>query len=209
MAVCTFQQIMSQRTSSTLLSNEDQLLARVASGDQHAFKEVYEFYFSRTYNFAFYVLHDREAAQEIVQEVMLHIWQMGPQLTGIRSLEAYLKTLAKRKAIDQLRRIALERKISTDQGLQWQESHNDTVEGIILKDTRAILERGIAQLPPQQKAVYQLCQQQGLKYEEAAQQLNIAPATVHRHMKLALKSLRLYVSQHTNITVLLIILRLF
>lgn len=194
---------------SIVLSNEDQLLARVASGDQHAFKEVYEIYFSKTYNFAFYVLHDRESAQEVVQEVMLHIWQMGQQLLDIRNLEAYLKTLAKRKAIDQLRRIELDRKISKDKGIQWQESHNDTVEGIILKDTRAILEQGIAQLPPQQKAVYQLCQQQGLKYEEAARQLHIAPGTVHRHMKLALKSLRTYVSQHTNIGILLIILRLF
>lgn len=192
----------------TPFSNEHQLLARIAKGNQLAFKQIYEVYFLKTYTFAYYVLRSKEIAQEVAQEVMLHIWQMGQQLLDIRDLEAYLKTLAKRKAIDQLRRIELNRRISQTTKAEWQEAHNDTVEAIILKDTRNILEHGINQLPPQQKIVYQLCHQQGLKYEEAAAKLNIAPGTVHRHMKLALKFLRSYMSNHTHIPILMIIFKL-
>ncbi|WP_372490118.1 sigma factor-like helix-turn-helix DNA-binding protein [Chitinophaga sedimenti] len=53
-----------------------------------------------------------------------------------------------------------------------------------------------------------LCQQQGLKYEEAAERLNISPLTVQTHVKRALKSVRTYVKSHTDIAVILVILKL-
>ena len=67
----------------------------------------------------------------------------------------------------------------------------------------------IAQLPAQQREVYQLCHQQGLKYEEVAEKLGLAPSTVATHMKLALKSLRNYLQKHINIYALLVIFKLF
>jgi RNA polymerase sigma-70 factor (ECF subfamily) len=38
--------------------------------------------------------------------------------------------------------------------------------------------------------VYTLCHKEGLKYDEAAEKMNISSATVHYHMKLALSSIR-------------------
>lgn len=191
------------------LPDELGLLAEIAEGNQMAFKKVYDTYFSRTCTFAFHVLHSKELAQEVVQEVMLRIWQMGNELLEVRDLEGYLKILAKRKAIDLLRRQIADRKTISVSQQNWQEGHVDTEEAIILNETRQILEAGINKLPAQQKLVYQLCHQQGMKYEEAARQLNISPATVHSHMKLALKFLRLHLKDHTDIAILLIIFKLF
>lgn len=188
--------------------DEHELLASIAEGNQLAFKKVYDAYFFRTYTFAFHVLHSKELAQEVVQESMLKIWQLGYKLLEVRDLEGYLKTIAKRKAIDLLRKQVLEQKTVQYAQEKWHEDHDETEETIILNETREILERGISKLPTQQRLVYQLCQQQGLKYEEAAQQLNISPGTVHRHMKLALSFLRGYMKEHTDITILLIIFRL-
>lgn len=191
------------------LPDELELLAEIAEGNQMAFKKVYDTYFSRTCTFAFHVLHSKELAQEVVQEVMLRIWQMGNELLEVRDLEGYLKMLAKRKAIDLLRRQIADRKTTSVSQQNWQEGHVETEEAIILNETRQILEAGISKLPAQQKLVYQLCHQQGMKYEEAARQLNISPATVHSHMKLALKFLRLHLKGHTDIAILLIIFKLF
>jgi RNA polymerase sigma-70 factor (family 1) len=190
------------------LLNEQELLAQIVEGNQLAFKKIYDAYFSRTYTFAFHVLHSRELAQEVVQEVMLKIWQMGEELTSVRDLEAFLKTLAKRKAIDALRKQEMDRRVSIAAGGNWQEGHEETEEGILLNETRKILERGIEALPAQQRLVYRLCHQQGLKHEEVAEQLNISPGTVHRHMTLALAFLRTYLKDHTDLAVMAIILRL-
>lgn len=190
------------------LSEERELLAKIAEGDQMAFKKIYDTYFSRTYAFSFYVLHSRELAQEVVQEVMLKLWQMGFEVLDIQNLEAYLKTLAKRRAIDVLRRRELEKRIEKQMQSGWEEEHNETEQAIVLNETRKIIEEGISLLPHQQRLVYQLCRQSGMKYEEVAEQLNIAPGTVQKHMKLALKFLRLYVQDRSDLAVLLIIFKL-
>jgi RNA polymerase sigma-70 factor (family 1) len=188
--------------------NEFDLQVKIAAGDQLAFKKVYDTYFNKTYAFAFHVLHSKELAEEVVQEVMLRIWQMGEGLLEVRNLEGYLKMLAKRRAIDLLRRQELERRTTKESQVDWQEDANDTEEAITLNETRKILNTGISLLPHQQRVVYQLCHEQGLKYEQVAEQLNISPETVHSHMKRALKFLRLYVQENTDITILLILFKL-
>src|SRR5690606_22376433 len=70
------------------------------------------------------------------------------------------------------------------------------------KETRQLLEDGLDLLPPQQQRVYRLCHQQGLKYEEVACLLDIAPGTVQSHMKLALRFLRNYLKQHIDTGIL-------
>lgn len=191
-----------------LLHNETVLLSKIGEGNHLAFKKIYDAYFTRTYGFAFHVLHSRELAQEVVQEVMLKIWQMGEELTEIRDLEGYLKTLAKRKAIDVLRKQELDRRVSKESQRNWREGHEEMEEGILLNETRKILENGIAALPAQQRKVYRLCHQQGLKHEEVAAQLNISPGTVHRHMTMALSFLRTYLKDHSDLALMVIIFRL-
>ncbi|SHL62174.1 RNA polymerase sigma-70 factor, ECF subfamily [Chitinophaga jiangningensis] len=190
------------------LANEKQLLAKIANGDGHAFKVVYDCYYPHIYRFAFRILQSRSLAQEVLQETMLKLWQLGDQLHKIEYLEAWLHQVARHHAIDLLRKSALTARVQAVISDTFEERHNETEERILLNETRKILEEGIRQLPRQQHLVYQLCQQQGMKYEEVAALLNISHGTVQTHMKLALKSLRRYMQEHSDIAVLLIILRL-
>ncbi len=191
------------------LHNESDLLHKIAEGDEFAFKLVYERYHQVIYAFARYLLKSDELAQEVLQESMLHLWQLGNDLKAITNLGAYLKTIAQRRSIDLLRRKQLYQKTEKELGYSWKETHNETEETILLNETRKILEDGILLLPPQQRLVYKLCQQQGLKYEAAAAQLNIAPGTVQTHMKHALKFLRNYLRKHSDLAILILIFKLF
>jgi len=188
--------------------NEAALLAKVAKGDQQAFKQLYDQYFPMVFSFGLRILHVRALAQETAQEVMLAFWQKGSELADIRNLEAFLKTLTKRKTIDAWRRLQLARRAEAALKVDWSEADISTDTHLFIKDVNHILEKGIDRLPPRQRSVYRLCQQQGLKYDEAARRLNISPATVHTHMKLALKSLRSYLQHHADLTVLFIIFQI-
>ena len=188
--------------------NVPELLKRIAQGDEVAFKQIYEHYFSKIQAFALSVIHNHEHAQEVAQEVMLAIWQMGDQLPEIRNLDAFLKTMTKRRTIDLLRRLQIERTAEQAMQTNWVGTCDETEERVVLNETRQIIEEAIHLLPPQQRTVYQLCQQQGLKYEEAARRLDIAPGTVQTHMKLALKFLRSYLRKRIDLAVLLIIFNL-
>jgi RNA polymerase sigma-70 factor (family 1) len=189
-------------------TNEKMLLARIAEGDRRAFAEIYDSYYPRIYHFAFRLLQSRVVAQEVLQETMLKLWQLGDQLYKIDNLEAYLHTTVRHHAIDLLRKRELSARVEAEIGYNLEDTHNETEENILLNETRKILEEGIRQLPRQQHLVYQLCQQQGLKYEEAAARLNISHGTVQTHMKLALKFLRRYMQEHADLAILVVICEL-
>jgi RNA polymerase sigma-70 factor (ECF subfamily) len=58
-----------------------------------------------------------------------------------------------------------------------------------------VLQLALESLSPQQRKVYELCHEQGLKYDEAARELGLSRGTVHSHMKQALKNIRVYLKQ--------------
>ncbi|SMD17030.1 RNA polymerase sigma factor [Pedobacter nyackensis] len=184
------------------------LLAKVADGDHQAFRNIYQKYYNKVYTFSIRILHSQLLAEEVVQESMLKLWLMGPGVININNLDSYLKRIARNCAIDLLKRKELELKTDGKLGNTWEESHNETEEQILLNDVRKILNDGVSLLPQQQKLVYQLCHLEGLKYEEAANRLNLSVLTVQSYMKLALRFLRNYIKAHTDITVLLIIFKL-
>jgi RNA polymerase sigma-70 factor (ECF subfamily) len=188
--------------------DESSLLSRTAQGDQAAFKIIYEAYQSQVLTFANKYLKSRQRSEEVMQEVFLRLWNLKEKLNDINDLENYILTITRNKAFDTLRQQKRESRFVQAIADHDDVSENNTEEKVLLDDTRQLLEKGIALLPPQQKQVYQLCHQQGLKYEEAATELGISPQTVHSHMKLALKSLRSYMSQNTDLAVILIILKI-
>jgi len=192
----------------TPLYDEIELLAKTASGDQFAFRILYEKYSKKIYTLSVRLLHSEILAEEVRQEVFLKLWMLGTELTTIDNVEAFLRTLTRNRCLNVLRRIVLENKSDRELSKNYVDTHNETEESILLNDMRNLLNAAIDLLPEQQRQVYLLCQSEGLKYEEIAIRLNISINTVKTHMKRALASLRIHVSTHTDVAVILIILKL-
>ncbi|SHG34541.1 RNA polymerase sigma-70 factor [Pedobacter caeni] len=184
------------------------LLAKVAMGDERAFDIFYKQYSKKIFLFSMRILQSDILAEEVMQEIMLKIWQMGADLNDLKNPESYIRTLARNRSLNILKRLQTEDRIDREMALIYQEDHNETEEQILLNDTRKVLLEGIALLPSQQKLVYNLCQVEGLKYETVADRLNLSPLTVATHMKLALRFLRAHLSKHSDVAALLIIFRL-
>lgn len=191
------------------LPKESELLRRIAEGDQFAFKVIYDRYQGHVYSRALYLLKSDILAEEVLQEVMLKLWLTARKLTEDTNFSAYLTVLTRNRSFQLLRRKVLQAKTDIHLGRGWTESHNETEEQILLAETRKLLADGIALLPPQQKMVYELCRLEGLKYEEVAQKMNLSSETVKSYMKLALRFLRAYLKEHTDLTVILILFKLF
>lgn len=190
------------------LNKESDLLAKIAEGDERAFKIVYEFYQHKIYTFCLPILHSEILSEEVVQESMLKLWSMGYQLKTIVNLDGYLKSIARNRALDLLRQQKLVARADHKLSNSWTEAHNETEEQIMLNDTNKVLKDAIDQLPRQQKLVYELSQQKGLKNDDIAVQLNLSPATVQTHLKLAKKFLREQIRKNTDIAILIILLKL-
>jgi RNA polymerase sigma-70 factor (family 1) len=179
------------------------LLAKIAGGDHHAFRVLFDLYHGKVYSYAYRFLRSEAPSEEIVQEVFIKIWLRRAELDSIANFGGYLRVVAKNLTLNALKKIALDFKIKEAGHLGWTEVDNDTESGILLKDTKALLNQAIDRLPGQQKIVYRLFHLEGLKQKEVAAQLNISPLTVKVHLREAAKAIRIFMAERTEISVLI------
>lgn len=178
------------------LFDEKNLLAKVAGGDQRAFTTLFELHQQTVFSIAYKLTKSRSHAKEVVQDVFLKLWGHREQLTSVENFSAYLYRIARNQGIDALRAIARQAIYTIELAEEQLEKGDlNTLESIDYKETSEIINRAVETLSPQQRKVYQLCHEQGLKYEEAALELGLSAGTVHSHMKQALKNIRLYIKQ--------------
>jgi RNA polymerase sigma-70 factor (ECF subfamily) len=104
------------------LLNESELLAKIAEGDQRAFKIVYDRYRPQVYTFSLKYLKSTVQAEEVVQEIFLKIWRLKERLLEINDIESFILTIARNKSFDLLRKMKLEAKYMAeiDSGIEMQ-----------------------------------------------------------------------------------------
>lgn len=187
--------------------NEEQLLKRLAAGDDIAFNTIYEQYQQSVFAFAFYLTKSKELSEEVVQEVFVRVWEKKEQLPENMMILPYIKRMTQNLVLD------LFRKAGREQALQQQLqdamrnifSHPD--DQLQEKELRRIYRQGIDLLPPQKKIIYTLHRDHQLSYEQIADKLGLSPHTVRNHMAEAIRSVRAHVNKHTVLLPVVILLR--
>ncbi|AEW00296.1 hypothetical protein A4D02_23495 [Niastella koreensis] len=176
-------------------NNGNELIMRVVQGDEIAFGQLFRLYKNKLYSFIFHLSGSATIAEDVLQDVFLKIWRDRDQLTGIDNFNAYLYRMAQNTAINVLRRQSREALLLNEvQRLAPEGVQSD--ELLTVKEVQTALQQAINNLPPQQRKVYQLGQEQGFTYEQIAASLGISTSTVRNHMVQALKTIREYIAQH-------------
>jgi RNA polymerase sigma-70 factor (ECF subfamily) len=170
------------------------LLSRVTTGDSNAFGQIFHQYSGKVYVFALKLTRSETMAEEIVQEIFMKIWLQRQSLLSIDYFPSYLYTLTKNHTFNVLKRLALEENAKAALGKELSETHHGTEEAVIYHDYENLLGQVLDRLPPQQRLIYSLCHQKGLKYEEVAARLKISRLTVKTHMQQALRTIKLHFS---------------
>ena len=182
-----------------LLKDEKELLAKISSGDTRAFAVLFHGYQGLVYSFAKRVTCSEELAEDIVQEIFLKIWLGRSTLGSVDNFGAYLNRAVRNHSLNVLRQIARQARMAEEIGLLTQQEIRETEAYLDLKESEMILSHALKSLTPQQRQVFLLCREEGLKYEEVADRLQISPLTVHSHMKQALKTIRGYFKDNLGV----------
>lgn len=171
------------------------LLRRIAEGDEAAFSQLFHAWKGKLYGFLLDLTHAEAKAEDMVQDIFAKVWQRRGQLEDITNFSAYLFRMAQNHAIDQLRRLSRESAFLAS--LAGSESPSSSPEDSLLKkEVLSLIQQAIETLPPRQKEIYHLHQQQGLKHEEIAIRLGLSISTVQNHMFRALENIRTYLNAH-------------
>ena len=185
--------------------SDSDLIERLALDDQSAFETLYERYFDRLFSYADAKTGDHYLAQEIVQELFIHLWQHRHQLAVTSSVRAYLFTSAKHLVIDQYRRTAARSRHRAAFSDHQPLAANLTDEQFEADELQQTYERLLARLPSKCRHVFSLSRQ-GYTNREIADREGIAEKTVEQHITKALHLLR----QHlTNPAMLMLFFSLF
>lgn len=168
---------------------EQNLLSRVAAGDEAAFTQLFHRYYPLLSTHIFRITRSAEETEEIVQDVFFKIWMSRESLTGITAFRPYLWVIARNRALNALQKMARER----SNRAAYTQSFTETESPDHLPQLYSLIDEAIRQLPPQQQQVYRLGRQERLRQAEIAERMGLTVATVKKYMQLAVLSVSAYI----------------
>lgn len=184
-------------------SNDSDLVEELIKGDQAAFKMLFDHYASKLFNFSLYLTHNKEDAEEIVQETFLKVWENRQKVRADLSFNAYIITIAKNLIYNKIKRNALEHAITQYYQYTSKYIDNTTEETIVQADLEAVRNVIIHNLPERRKQIL-LLRKQGYNNDEVASMLNISKSTVANQINKTIKDLqKLFESKLITFVILL------
>jgi RNA polymerase sigma-70 factor (ECF subfamily) len=171
------------------LTDEKELYQRLKEGDERAFNDLFQKYYSSMCHFARQFLNDSEMAEETVQDMFVRIWEKRESLNIETSVKHYLFRSVRNHCLNQIQHQKIRQQYAS---LVKETAHQDINpdQYYIEVDLLKRIEKSIDSLPAKRQEIFRLSREQGLKYKEIAEELNISIKTVEAQMGLALKHLR-------------------
>ncbi|RZS75774.1 RNA polymerase sigma-70 factor (ECF subfamily) [Pseudobacter ginsenosidimutans] len=173
-------------------SYEKFLLMQVASGDEQAFRTLTHHYSGLVFKFIYQHLEDRSLAEEIVQDIFVKLWLTRETLAQIESFRSFLLIICRNHAFNALKKMVREK----NRAWEWsQDSLQEAGEDIYKQEHLLLLiDEAVEMLPPQQQKAWILCRRNGLKYDQAADEMKISKDAIKKYLQYANNAIKKYVS---------------
>lgn len=169
----------------------EEIVQRIAnSGDQNAFRELFRRYYNHLLYFSNSFVKCKEVAEEIVEDVFVSVWNNRGNLLTVSNLKTYLYVAVKNHSINYLER----------SGYPFHEDLNlldvsyidvspNPEDLVIASEMSKAINKAVAELPPKCRMIFKLVKEDGLRYKEVADILNISDRTVENHIARALRKI--------------------
>lgn len=169
------------------------LIARIESRDADALALLYDRHSARLFGLAQRILGDTGEAEEVLQEVFLHVWKAAATFDASRGpVLAWLLVATRSRSIDRLR----SRRPGRSAGVRSLDevpeaaSREDIEADAAGREWEAQCRAAIAELPEDQRRALELAYFEGLTHQEIAQHTATPLGTVKTRVRLGLMKLR-------------------
>lgn len=184
----------------SMIKDDDTLLSAIYDGDRTAFDILFKRYYAVlcTYACRFVSLED---AEEIVQNLMVNLWEKRASIRISSSLKQYLFRSVYLGSLNNISQNETKKRIEKI----YYDSiiDNEYFDTYQLKELNKRISKAVSDLPESYKETFIMHRHDNLSYKEIAEKLNISPKTVDYRIQQALKILRTQFKDYLPLVLLL------
>lgn len=183
---------------------DQELVTLLQSGNERAFDQLFRKFYPALCYFAKRYVPAQEMAEEVVQDVMVKLWQRHADFDSFHSLKAFLYISIKNGCLDSA--LSEKRKLNRDSNwyLQQEQLEADVEEYIIQTEVLMEISQAIAMLPEQCRNIMKMSYEQGMSGKQIAEAMQITVSTVNNQKARGILLLRKILSYKGMATLLII-----
>ncbi|WP_207491632.1 RNA polymerase sigma-70 factor [Aridibaculum aurantiacum] len=161
----------------------------ISIGNEQAFSQLYNSFYARLIAFSKSITRSQEQAEEVVEDVFIKLWRKRQQLPGVQNLQVYLYVATKNTSLNAVADKAKTLSIQPFDDLDIDLDHQgmNPYDLMITQEMQMRMMQAIDNLPPRCKMIFKLVREDGLKYKDVAEVLNISVNTIDAQMAIAVK----------------------
>lgn len=175
------------------MSSDKQLIRAIRNGDTKSFEKLFEKYYDKYFSFACALLHDTDAAEDVLQNVFLKIWLGRERLDENRSIENYLLVSVRNEIFDWLR-LKYNQVVVHEEDVEKEDVSADIEASLAWAEASDKMDAIIRKMPPQRQRIFLMSRYSNMSSKAIADSLDLSVRTVERHIYLALKDLKSIIS---------------
>ena len=180
------------------IADEDYIITSIIDGDSNAFRVLVERYEHRIYNVIYGMVHSREDATELSQDVFIKAFQNLANFRIGSRFYTWICRIAINASIDFLRKRKFRQTSDFDEGIATVSdgvifdghARDNPERNASLSELHSRIIEEVQKLPDEQKQVLVLKEVDGLAYREIAEVLGVAQGTVMSRLFYARKRLQ-------------------
>jgi RNA polymerase sigma-70 factor (ECF subfamily) len=174
-----------------------QLLSEIKKGNQDAFRQFFLQTYDRMKFLIIPYIGDEEIARDLLQDAYLLFWEIRQTIRDDSNPEALLYTLLRNNALNYLKHLKVCEKHSDfiqknfmEDKLNYYALNDPVSENFFSEEILRIFDSVLKSLPEKTQEIFYLSREQGMKYREIANHLDISEKVVENHIMNALRALR-------------------
>ena len=170
--------------------HERALLKRIAKRDQTALAEFYALYQGRLFGYLFRVIGAQQQAEDVMQDVMLVIWQKSESFRGDSKVSSWLFGIAHHLAMAALRREKSDRYVDWEAVEAMPDEEMSPEADVIGRASGEAVLQALTALTPDHRAVLELAFYQEFSCKEIALITGVPEGTVKSRLSYARRALK-------------------
>lgn len=157
--------------------------------DQQSFEKLFKLFYPKLLRFCMHYVKHKESAEEIVSDVFVNVWTKRKSLSHIRNIETYLFVSVKNASLNHIRQVGTHRPAYLEEEYAEPVTTDDPEKELEKRELISKMDEAINALPPQCRIIFSLIKEDGLKYKQVAEILNLSPRTIETQLVRAMKKL--------------------